>query len=159
MSHPLPSPVPQGTRRRFWERVPLSEMTEAEWEALCDGCGKCCLLKLEDADTGEVHYTDIACRLFDDRSCRCGNYALRRQLVAGCIVLSVASLPEVVPWLPRSCAYRRLYEGRGLAEWHPLNSQDPESVHDAGISVRARTVPEWEVAEEDQEEHIIDADL
>lgn len=146
-------------RERFWERIPLTRMTEAEWEALCDGCGKCCVLKLEDADTGQVHYTDIACRLFDDETCRCGNYAVRKQLVEGCVVLTSAALPEVAPWLPRSCAYRRLYEGRGLAAWHPLVSGNAESVHAAGISVRGATVPEWEVAEEDQEDHVVEDDL
>jgi hypothetical protein len=144
--------------RRFWEEKALDEMTTAEWESLCDGCGRCCVLKLEDADTGEVHYTDIACRLFDDATCRCGNYALRRQLVTGCVVLSPENLPRVADWLPRSCAYRRLHEGRGLADWHPLVSGDPDSVHRAGISLRGRTVPEYEVAEEDHEDHIVDDD-
>jgi len=143
---------------RFWEEKALDEMTPAEWESLCDGCGRCCVLKLEDADTGEVHYTDIACRLFDDATCRCGNYALRRQLVTGCVVLSPENLPRVADWLPRSCAYRRLHEGRGLADWHPLVSGDPDSVHRAGISLRGRTVPEYEVAEEDHEDHIVDDD-
>ena len=143
-------------RTRFWERVALADMTGEEWEALCDGCGKCCLLKLEDADTGKVHYTDIACRLFDDATCRCGNYALRQLLVEGCVVLSAETLPRVADWLPASCAYRRLHEGRGLADWHPLVSADPESVHRAGVSVRRRTVPEWDVPEEDQEDNILD---
>ena len=140
---------------RFWQEKALDEMTPEEWESLCDGCGRCCVLKLEDADTGEVHYTDIACRLFDDATCRCGNYALRRQLVTGCVVLSPENLPRVADWLPRSCAYRRLHEGRGLADWHPLVSGDPDSVHRAGISLRGRTVPEYEVAEEDHEDHIV----
>jgi len=146
-------------RERFWERIPLHRMTEPEWEALCDGCGTCCLLKLEDEDTAEVHYTDIACRLFDDATCRCGNYPLRKQLVEGCVVLTPEALPKVAPWLPVSCAYRRLHEGRSLAAWHPLISGDPESVHRAGISVRGRTVPEWEVAEEDQEDHIVPVEI
>ncbi len=134
-------------------------MTEAEWEALCDGCAKCCVLKLEDIDTGEVHYTDIACRLLDAESCRCGNYPLRRRLVPGCVVLAPERLPEVAPWLPRSCAYRRLWEGRSLAAWHPLVSGDAESVHRAGISVRGRTVPEWDVPEDEHEDHVIEEDL
>jgi hypothetical protein len=146
-------------RARFWESVPLCEMTAEEWEALCDGCGRCCVLKLEDADTGEVHYTDIACRLFDDETCRCGAYAMRRLLVEGCVVLTPETLPTVADWLPRSCAYRRLHEGRGLADWHPLVSGDPETVHRAGVSLRGRTVPEWEVPEEEQEDHVVGEDI
>ena len=145
--------------RPFWETTDLADMTRAQWESLCDGCGRCCVLKLEDADTGEVHYTDIACRLFDDATCRCGNYALRRQLVKGCVILTPESLPRVADWLPKTCAYRRLHEGRGLAEWHPLVSGDPESVHRAGISLRGRTVPEYEVPEDEQEDHIVETDL
>jgi hypothetical protein len=141
---------------RFWETVSLDRMTRAQWEALCDGCGKCCVLKLEDADTGIVHYTDIACRLFDDATCRCGNYPLRRKLVRGCIVLAPDNLPEVAEWLPQTCAYRRLHEGRGLADWHPLVCGDPEEVHRRGISLRGRTVPEYAVPEDEQEDHIVD---
>ncbi len=144
-----------GLRHRFWERVPLARMTHEEWEALCDGCARCCVLKLEDADTGRVHYTDIACRLLDAGTCRCGNYELRHRLVEGCVRLTAGNIATVAGWLPQSCAYRRLHEGRGLAEWHPLVSGDPESVHRAGISVRGRTVPEWEVAEEEQEDRIL----
>lgn len=143
---------------RFWETKRLDRMTPAEWESLCDGCGRCCVIKLEDEDTDRTHYTDVACRLFDDETCRCGNYALRASLVKGCVVLTPKSLPEVARWLPRSCAYRRLYEGRGLADWHPLVSGDPDSVHQAGISLRNRTVPEWEVPEDELEDHIIDDD-
>jgi len=142
-------------RRRFWERVALADMTSAEWEALCDGCGKCCLLKLEDADTGEVHYTDVACRLFDDATCRCGNYSLRRELVQGCVVLSPEAMPRVADWMPETCAYRLLWEGARLPDWHPLVSGDPQSVHAAGISERGRTVPEWEVPEEELEDRVL----
>ncbi len=143
-------------RPRFWEDVPLPEMTKAEWEALCDGCGKCCLNKLEDADTGEVAFTRIACRLLDGESCRCGQYEIRKALVPECVVLTPANLPDIAYWMPRSCAYRVLYEGGRLAPWHPLVSGDPESVHRAGISVRGWTVPEFEVPQEDWEDHIID---
>ena len=144
--------------RPYWQTTALADMTPEQWESLCDGCGRCCVIKLEDADTGAVHYTDIACRLFDDATCRCGNYALRQYLVKGCVVLTPESLPRIADWLPRSCAYRRLHEGRGLAEWHPLVSGDPESVHRAGISLRGRTVAEYEVPEDQQEDHIIDGD-
>jgi hypothetical protein len=143
-------------RPRFWERLPLNEMTPAEWEALCDGCGRCCAIKLEDAETGEVHYTDVACRLFDPETCRCGNYAHRAHLVPGCVVLTPGRLPRVAGWLPRTCAYRLLHEGKPLYDWHPLVSGDPESVHRAGISLRGRVVAEYEVFEDELENHIID---
>ena len=141
---------------RFWEDKRLDRLTPTEWESLCDGCGRCCVVKLQDAETDETHYTDVACRLFDDTTCRCGQYDIRSSLVKGCVVLTPRSLPQVAHWLPRSCAYRRLHEGRGLADWHPLVSGDPDSVHEAGISLRHRTVPEWEVAEEELEDHVID---
>ena len=144
---------------RFWEVKTLDEMTPEEWESLCDGCGRCCLIKLEDPETGVVSYTDVACRLFDPETCRCGNYALRARLVEGCIVLSPGRLAEVAAWLPRTCAYRLLHEGRPLPAWHPLVSGDPESVHRAGISLRHRVVPEYEVAEEELEDHLLEDDI
>ena len=143
-------------RPRFWDRIPLSEMTEEEWEALCDGCGKCCLNKLEDAETGEVAYTNVACRLLDDETCRCGNYAIRKQLVPDCVVLTPESIGEIAYWMPATCAYRLVHESRPLPDWHHLISRDPQSVHRAGASVKGRTVPEWEVPEEDWEDHIIE---
>lgn len=145
-------------RDRFWERVPLDDMDREEWEALCDGCGRCCLIKLEDEDTDEVHYTNVACRLFDAETCRCGNYALRKQLVPGCVTLSPETLDSAAEWMPRSCAYRRLYEGRPLAAWHPLVSGDPASPAKAGIRLRGPLIPEYEVDEDDLEDHIIDDD-
>ena len=147
------SPAPgKGLRAEFWRRYPLEDLTRAEWEALCDGCAKCCLIKLEDEDTGEVAYTSVACRLLDLGTCRCGNYPLRRQLVRGCVVLGRDNLEEVLAWMPRSCAYRRVNEGRGLADWHPLVSGDPESVHAAGVSIRGQTISEETL--EDPEEAI-----
>ncbi len=143
-------------RPRYWERIPLAEMTDAEWEALCDGCGKCCLNKLEDAETGEVAYTCVACRLLDDETCRCGNYAIRKELVPDCVVLSPENIGEIAYWMPATCAYRLLHEGKKLFGWHHLISGDPESVHAAGASVKGRTVPEWEVPQEDWEEHVIE---
>lgn len=146
-------------RTKFWETIPLDQMTLAEWEAVCDGCGKCCLNKLEDADTAEVFFTRVACRLFDDKTCGCGDYTNRKSLVPECVVLTPEKLPEISYWLPRSCAYRRLNEGRGLARWHPLVSGDPESIHRAGRSVRGCTLPETDVHEDDWEDHIIDEEI
>lgn len=140
----------------FWQVKPLTAMTIAEWESLCDGCGRCCVVKLEDEETGQLHYTDVACRLFDDSSCRCGNYRLRSKLVKGCVVLTPKTLPEVAHWLPSTCAYRLLHEGKPLFDWHPLVSGDRESVHAAGISLRGKVIPEYEVDEDDLEDHIVD---
>jgi len=143
---------------RFWETKALGRMSAAEWESLCDGCGRCCAIKLEDEDTGRVHYTDVGCRLLDTHTCRCGNYELRAQLVSGCVVLTPKELPKVARWLPRTCAYRLLHEGKPLHDWHPLVSGDPESVHRADISLRGRAVPEYEVPEDELEDHITDED-
>ncbi len=114
---------------------------------------------MEDEDSGEVVYTDIACRLLDQKTCRCGNYPLRRQLVAGCVALRMENLEEVLAWMPRTCAYRLVDEGRDLEAWHPLISGDPESVHRAGISYRGRMVSEYEVDEEDWPDHAIEEDV
>jgi len=143
-------------RPRFWETIPLDRMTPAEWEALCDGCGKCCLNKIEFEDDGEVAFTRIACRLLDGDTCRCTHYQTRRQFVPECIQISPASLPNIAYWLPRTCAYLLLYQGKPLYCWHPLISGDANSVHDAGVSVQGWTVPETEVEEEDWEDHIIE---
>ena len=143
-------------RPRFWETVPLAKLTPPEWEALCDGCGKCCLNKIEFEDDGEVAFTRIACRLLDGDTCRCKHYETRRQFVPECIQISPASLPNIAYWLPRTCAYLLLYQGKPLYHWHPLISGDANSVHDAGVSVQGWTVPETEVEEADWEDHIIE---
>ncbi|MBM2576225.1 YcgN family cysteine cluster protein [Jannaschia sp. Os4] len=149
-------PIPRGgLRDRFWEK-PLRSMTQREWEALCDGCGKCCLNKLEDDETGEVALTDIACRLLDDATCRCAHYENRRAFVPDCVVLTPASLPDVVYFFPETCAYRRLHEGRALPWWHPLLTGDPGSPHAAGASLRGRTVSEFDVPDEEWEDHVIE---
>lgn len=143
-------------RPRFWETVPLKAMTPAEWEALCDGCGKCCLNKLEYDDTGEVEFTRIACRLLDGETCRCSKYETRRDFVPDCVQLTPKSLPKVAYWLPRTCAYRLLHEGKSLHDWHYLISGDPEAVHLAGVSVKGWTIPETEVPEDDWDEYTIE---
>ena len=143
-------------RDRFWENIPMSAMTNAEWEALCDGCGKCCLNKLEDEDTGEVALTRVACRLFDDATCRCQKYQTRKKHVPECIVLTPGTIDDHLYWLPDTCAYRLLHEGRALYHWHPLVSGDPASVHQAGISAIDITVSETGVPEEDWEDYIIE---
>lgn len=140
---------------RFWETKTLSEMTTAEWEALCDGCGRCCLHKLEDDDSGEVFYTSVSCRLLDTYQCRCTKYPQRLQYVPDCIILKPEQLAGSTA-LPTSCAYRRLAEGRDLPDWHPLLSGDADSVHRAGMSVRERVISEVEVAEEDLEDYLLD---
>lgn len=138
----------------FWHAKPLAEMTPEEWESLCDGCGRCCLHKLQDEDSGLLFYTNVACRLLDPQHCRCSNYAQRMSLVQDC--LSLATNPAArFDWLPLSCAYRRLANGQSLEWWHPLVSGDPDTIHQAGISVRGKTVPEAAVAREELEDHII----
>jgi uncharacterized cysteine cluster protein YcgN (CxxCxxCC family) len=145
-----------GLAPRYWERKRLHEMSRAEWEALCDGCGKCCLNKLEDEDTGEVALTRVACRLFDDATCRCAQYPIRHQFVPDCIVLSPANIGANLYWMPQTCAYRLVHEGRPLHDWHPLISGDAETVHQAGVSVRGATLPEYEIDQDDWEDHIIE---
>ena len=143
-------------RPRFWETLPLTRLTRPEWEALCDGCGKCCLNKLEDEDTGEVALTRVACRLFDDDTCRCAQYDIRHQFVPECIVLTADTIDDHLYWLPKTCAYRLRHLGQPLPPWHPLVSGDPGAVHRAGVSMRHRTVPEFEIAEDDWEDHLIE---
>jgi hypothetical protein len=130
----------------FWKRKRLGEMTAAEWESLCDGCGLCCLVRFEDEETGEIIPTRVHCKLYDAEACRCSDYANRRRQVPDCIKLTPGNI-EALEWMPKSCAYRRLHEGRGLADWHPLISGDPESVHRAGVSVRGQTVSERVLAD------------
>lgn len=131
------APAGDAETRPFWERKTLGEMTRAEWESLCDGCGRCCLHKLRYEPGNTLAWTDVACRLLDRDSCQCSNYANRRDFVPDCIKLTPKRVASI-DWLPPSCAYRLLAEGKALAWWHPLVSGDPETVHRAGVSVRGR---------------------
>ena len=124
----------------FWETVPLGSMTRAQWESLCDGCGRCCLHKIRE-DDGGLRFTNVACRLLDDDTASCSDYARRRRRVPDCVQLTPAALAEI-DWLPPNCAYRLVADGRALPSWHRLVSGDPAAVHEAGVSVRGRTVDE-----------------
>lgn len=143
------------TDEPFWKRKTLTELSRAEWESLCDGCGKCCLVKLQDPDTEEIAYTDVACRLLDGATCRCTDYARRKRRVRDCVVLTPAVVADL-SWMPSTCAYRLVKEGRDLAWWHPLVSGDPDTVHAAGISVRGRVISETLVADAELPEHVVD---
>jgi uncharacterized cysteine cluster protein YcgN (CxxCxxCC family) len=139
----------------FWKRKTLAEMNTAEWESLCDGCGLCCLNKLEEWDTGDVYFTSIRCKLLDDGSCRCSSYPNRWDFVPDCVQLTKENVSEIA-WLPPTCGYRLIDEGRDLYWWHPLISGDPETVHQAGISARGRTVSEEGIDIEDYEDYVVD---
>ncbi|MCS6987373.1 MAG: YcgN family cysteine cluster protein [Sphingomonadaceae bacterium] len=142
-------------RPRFWERFALAELSAEEWEALCDGCGRCCLFTLEDEETGRLYRTNVACRLLDPATCRCRDYARRTTHVPDCVVLTPTNV-ATLGWLPPTCAYRRLAEGRSLPAWHPLVSGDARSVHRAGASVRGRTIPEDDAGP--LEDHVVEDD-
>jgi uncharacterized cysteine cluster protein YcgN (CxxCxxCC family) len=142
-----------GAETPFWEK-PLSDLTRAQWEKLCDGCGRCCLVKLEDEDTGAIHHTSIACKLLDQESCRCGDYKNRREHVPDCIRLTLAKL-QTIQWLPPTCAYVLRNEGKPLPPWHPLISGDPDSVHDAGVSVRDKVEASEEEVDDDDTPYFI----
>ena len=138
---------------KWWLDKSLSQMSRSEWEQLCDHCGKCCLLKLEDEGSGDVYYTDVACYLVEEETCKCGNYQEREILVPDCLKLTPDNL-EQVSWMPLSCAYRRIMEGRGLSEWHHLVCGDKEEIHRQGISIKNKYVCESKV--EDVEERVVE---
>ena len=140
----------------FWRTKTLEEMSSAEWESLCDGCGRCCLVKLEDEDSAEIHYTDVGCTLLDGTSCRCRSYATRQEIVPDCVRLTPETVRSI-RWLPPTCAYRLVAEGRDLYWWHPLVSGDPETPHIAGVTVRDRLAgPEEDFEEEYLFEQIVE---
>jgi uncharacterized cysteine cluster protein YcgN (CxxCxxCC family) len=138
----------------FWRRKRLEEMDSAEWESLCDGCGRCCLNKLEDYDTGEIAWTDVACQLLDQATCRCTDYPGRQAKVPDCIRLTPDNV-RTLSWLPPTCGYRLVAEGHDLYWWHPLVSEDPDTVHQAGVSVRGRTVTEADWPVERMESRVV----
>jgi len=141
----------------FWETKSLTEMTPQEWESLCDGCAKCCLIKLEDEDSGDVAYTRLHCKLLDADLCRCADSENRTAKVPDCVILTPKSVSEL-KWMPKSCAYRRVHEGRGLEDWHHLVCSDRQRIHEVGKSIMGQTVSEETVFEEDQIDWIIDWD-
>jgi uncharacterized cysteine cluster protein YcgN (CxxCxxCC family) len=146
-----PEPTP------FWKERRLEELTPEQWESLCDRCGRCCLNKLEEEDTGEIYWTNVACKLLDRHSCRCSSYPNRHDFVPDCVVLDVEEVvSQTYTWLPPTCAYRLIAAGRDLMWWHPLVSGDPDTVHIARISVRDRTISEELVPEDGFEDHIVD---
>lgn len=138
----------------FWRRKSLDEMSRTEWESLCDGCGRCCMLKLEDEDTGVVYLTRIACKLLAIGTCRCSDYENRHDKVPDCLRLTPSMVTEL-GWLPETCGYRRVSEGQDLAWWHPLVSGDPNSVHEAGVSVRSWAMTETASRVEDLYKYLI----
>lgn len=137
----------------FWRSKQLAEMTQEEWESLCDRCGRCCLHKLRDEDTNELSFTNVACRLLDLNTCQCSDYARRKRRVPDCVSLTPEALRDI-DWLPPTCAYRRLRDGKDLLWWHPLVSGDPDTVHQAGISVRGRAISERHAGA--LEDHVVD---
>lgn len=141
----------------FWETVTLREMTDQQWESLCDGCGKCCVLKLEDSDTNAIYYTDVSCQLLCTKSAQCTDYANRKQLVPDCVILTAENL-DTVHWMPESCAYRRLHEGRPLPDWHPLLTGNKQAMIAAHHCVANQVTSETEIAEDDMPDHLYDWD-
>ncbi len=138
----------------FWLTKSLQQLTQQEWESLCDGCGQCCLVKLTDDDTNKVYLTNVACKLLDTESCTCKDYQHRAERVSSCLLLS-ADKPELFNLLPETCAYRCLYEQRPLPEWHHLISKNKQAVHENGLSIREYAVSEEYIHPEQLEEHII----
>lgn len=145
--------VAMTAKKPFWREKALLEMTAAEWESLCDGCGRCCLVKLEDEDTARIHFTDLACTLLDLGTCRCGDYENRTERVSDCVKLAPDNV-GALNWLPSTCAYRLVAAGRPLPWWHPLVSGDPETVITAGISVKGKAISETGFGQADWESHI-----
>lgn len=142
------------SERPFWESKKLQEMTRPEWESLCDGCGKCCLIKLEDEETNLIHYTRVVCQYLDQQKCRCTVYEKRRKLVPTCVKLQPEELDGLY-WMPSTCAYRLLQEGKPLPVWHPLIAGNRKAMIESGNTVTGRVVSEEYVHDEELQEHIV----
>ena len=155
MSLPAEKPAKPADERPFWRRKAMRDMTRAEWESLCDGCGRCCLNKLTDTGTDRTYYTDVSCKLLDGQSCRCTDYKNRAAKVKDCVTLTPRNINRI-SWLPPTCAYKLVAAGKDLHWWHPLVSGDPDSVHAAGVSVRGKVgACETDVKDKDLEDHIV----
>ena len=141
----------------FWRKKSLDQMTREEWESLCDGCAKCCLIKFEDEDTGRIYHTNVVCELLEIYHCRCTRYQNRSVLMPTCLTLT-PELASSLPWMPETCAYRLLAEGKDLPLWHPLVSGNPQSVHKAGASVRGKVVSARDVDDDDLPDYVVDED-
>jgi len=141
----------------FWKEKPLEELTPAEWESLCDGCAQCCIIKFEDEDTGRLYHTNVVCHLLEIYHCRCTRYEERSILVPTCLTLTPAMIRDL-KWMPETCAYRLLAEGKDLPLWHPLVSGDANTVHKAGASVRGKVVSARDIPEDDLPDYVVDDD-
>ena len=142
-------------QEEFWKTKSLDQMSESEWESLCDGCGKCCLVKLQNEQTDEIHYTCLACKLLDIQSCRCRNYSKRKEIVPNCLILRPLT-KNLAAILPLTCAYRLLYQGKPLPGWHPLVTGDENSTISAGMSIVDKAISEQHIHPDDMEDYIID---
>ena len=139
----------------FWKHKSMDEMSESEWESLCDGCARCCLQKIDFIDIKKLYYTAVSCKYLDSEKCQCTQYKKRHELVPDCVKVTPDMLRDDCTWLPKTCAYRRVAEGRDIPRWHPLKTGRPESVHEAGISVRGKTISEEDVPEDALDDYII----
>jgi uncharacterized cysteine cluster protein YcgN (CxxCxxCC family) len=138
----------------FWKTKSMEDMTREEWESLCDGCGKCCLFRLRE-DDGTVYTTNVICRLFIEKTCQCSDYLNRSKVVPNCVVLNSENIHQL-DWMPQTCAYKLLAEGKDLAWWHPLVCGDPNMVHEVGVSVRGKIEFEQDIDMNDLEDHVVD---
>jgi len=156
MSLPAEKPTPApADELPFWRRKAMKDMSPAEWESLCDGCGRCCLNKLQEEGTDRTYYTDVGCKLLDGQTCRCTDYADRSVKVKDCVTLTTRNINRI-SWLPPTCGYKLVAAGKDLYWWHPLVSGDPETVHQAGVSVRGKVgASEVDVKDKDLEDHIV----